>query len=114
MYPDFTEAPPHHRTHFLPILIHELCHVWQHQHPEIHGYSIRALYEHARHGHAVYRYDIHAHDRLCDFRIEQQGQIMQDYALHQLDGTPAPDHERVIRADICLESGKRPEHDELR
>jgi hypothetical protein len=59
------------------LLVHEVCHVWQHQTQPYHwAYALR---EHMRYGKSVYRYDIEAHESLLDYRWEQQGQILQDY-----------------------------------
>ena len=99
-FPDFTLEPDETRLRFLPVLIHELGHVWQHQHPKIFAYAPRAVWEQLRYGRAVYQYDITAHDRLRDFRIEQQGQILQDFCWRRMQGDVSSEHERVIRADI--------------
>ena len=97
---DFVIAPTEEQRRFLPVLIHELCHVWQHQHPAIHAYALRAVWEQLRYLGRVYEYNIAAHSCLRDFRIEQQGQIVQDYTWRWMQGAKALAHERVIRADL--------------
>jgi hypothetical protein len=61
-------------------LIHECCHVWQFQ-AEVRRYRwYKALLEHVEYGPTVYSYDLDEKDCLTDYRFEQQGQILQDYA----------------------------------
>ena len=40
---------------------------------------LRAGLEHLRYGDRVYEYSIRTHERLTDYRFEQQGQILQDW-----------------------------------
>jgi len=64
----------------LALLVHECCHVWQYQR-KIRNYRwYKALVEQLQFGSKVYDYGIDEHDCLVDFRFEQQGAILQDYA----------------------------------
>lgn len=82
-----------------PVLFHEVTHVWQYQHrkhPRLRNYRwFLALQEQLRYGAQVYDYDYRDHDRLTEFRFEQQGKIVQDY----MSGFPSHLVE-LIRRDI--------------
>lgn len=60
-------------------IIRELCHVWEYQsrQPGFTGTSILA--EHSSFKLDVYKYEISAHNKLMEFRFEQQCQILFDF-----------------------------------
>jgi len=61
----------------MSILVHEVCHVWQHQQLDYHW--TKAMMEQIRFGKKVYKYNIYDFETLTEFRFEQQGEIMADY-----------------------------------
>jgi hypothetical protein len=74
----------------MPLLIHELTHVWQTQH----GYSVVEKLFYALHGAGVYKYGEEAGLRQAtaqgkhfkDFNTEQQGDICMDYYVKKKAG----------------------------
>ncbi len=113
--PDFSIAEPDVPAssspgdkHDLAWLIHECCHVWQFQAKVRNYHWYKALLEHIAFGRAVYDYDIHQMDCLADYRFEQQGQIVQDYAWSFLEngghpgGTRAERYRTVMRRSLPL------------
>ncbi len=65
------------KDYAMSVLVHEVCHVWQHQKLRYHW--VLAMIEQIRFGKRVYDYDIYKHPKLTDFRFEQQGKIMEEY-----------------------------------
>lgn len=61
----------------MSLLVHEICHVWQYQNLDYRWY--KAGLEHLKFGKRTYKYNIYEHNKLTDFRFEQQGEIMSDY-----------------------------------
>jgi hypothetical protein len=87
-------------------LVHECCHAWQFQ-AKVGRYRwYKALLEHIQYGAAVYDYDINEKDCLTDYRFEQQGQIVQDYAWlylragHHPGGALADRYRMVIACSL--------------
>lgn len=84
-YADFSAAGIQIQAFF----IHEMTHVWQHQH----GVNVlcRGLGEQIRHflGFNQYRYRLEPGKPLTTYKLEQQGDIMRDLFLAQL-GQPTP------------------------
>jgi outer membrane lipoprotein SlyB len=74
----------------MPLLIHELTHVWQTQH----GYSVIEKLFYALHGAGIYKYGEEAGlreatakgKRFKDFNTEQQGDICMDYYVKKKAG----------------------------
>lgn len=73
---DFSSSSIDPRNHAL--FIHEMTHVWQYQM----GYPVkwRGLTVTSR-GKSAYVYSLAADSRLCDFNMEQQGNIFSDYFM---------------------------------
>lgn len=83
----------------MALLIHEMCHVWQYQNLNYRWY--KAGIEHVKFGKSTYSYNIEDHNKLTDFRYEQQGDIMADYYKLCLKENPkAKIYENVIYSVI--------------
>lgn len=60
------------------LFIHEMTHVWQYQM----GYPVkRKGMTVTIHGKSIYKYNLTKKSRLCDFNMEQQGNIISDYYM---------------------------------
>lgn len=78
IYPVRAWRPDFSATADMALLCHETCHIWQSQNIPRYN-ALRAGLEHLRYGDRVYEYSIRTHERLTDYRFEQQGQILQDW-----------------------------------
>ena len=88
---------------FAPIMAHELAHVWQYQNrfkPALKQYWwFDAFIEQIR-IEDPYEYDPNAHDVLTNYRFEQQGQIIEDYASSLLSGRPNQRLQKIVKSCI--------------
>jgi len=68
------------------LLAHELMHVWQWQNRKETGFSLaRAIAEHLEYGDDVYKYGYpFENGDYLDYRYEQQGKIVEDWAMWRL------------------------------
>lgn len=60
------------------LFIHEMTHVWQFQ---LEYPVIRAGLKVTRQGAKAYRYELTESGRICDYNMEQQGEIVSDYYM---------------------------------
>ncbi len=65
------------KNYAMSILVHEICHVWQHQNLKYHW--TKAMIEQIRYRKKVYKYSIYDFKNFINFRFEQQAEIMADY-----------------------------------
>ncbi|MEO9820031.1 MAG: DUF4157 domain-containing protein [Paracoccaceae bacterium] len=90
------------------LMAHELTHVWQWQNRAITGYSFsKVVSEHLEFGDDVYDYTLVEGKRFTEYRFEQQGEIVECYAmLRQLrpNDPVTLKHERLIRAEFPLDT----------
>lgn len=82
------------------IFVHEVCHVWQYQ-KKIKGYWwFKALLEHIKFGKETYKYQLESDKTFADYRFEQMGQMIEDYAYLRESGQPVEPYEAVIYSTI--------------
>lgn len=90
------------------LMAHELTHVWQWQNRDYTGYTFsRVVSEHVEFGDSVYKYILVDGKRFTDYRFEQQGAIVQCYAMLRQVRPNAPvtlKHERIIRSEFPLDA----------
>lgn len=96
------------------LLCHEMCHVWQWhnsikinvEHWPIHGpyHWYLAMWEQIYFGSHVYDYLLDENKKFTEYRYEQMGKMIQDYAFAKLTGTPWTDElaklEKVIESVV--------------
>jgi hypothetical protein len=89
------------------LLAHELTHVWQWQNRGSTGYSFaKVISEHLKYGDDAYRYRLVAGKKFSEYRFEQQGQIIQCYAMYKRTRPNAPltaQHQKIIRAEFPID-----------
>ena len=79
IYEDDYSVTPINRALFM----HEMTHVWQYQlgyTVKLHGLTVTSQ------GEDAYKYNINPNDRLCNFNMEQQGNIISDYYMIVIRG----------------------------
>ena len=90
------------------LMAHELTHVWQYQNRDMTGYSFaKVVSEHVRFGDDVYDYTLVNGKRFTDYRFEQQGKIVECYAMLKEvspNGANTRKHEKLIRAEFPLDA----------
>jgi len=88
------------------LMAHEVTHVWQWQNRDVTGYTFaKVVSEHLEFGDGVYDYHLVDGKRFTEYRFEQQGAIVQCYAmLRQLrpNDPLTIRHERTIRSEFPL------------
>ncbi len=109
---DFNPRPPDvPYTEDLALLAHEITHVWQYQNRSITGYSLeKVIREHREFGDRVYDYPkpLAPKRPFLSYRLEQQGQIVEDWIYWLASGNPEADvYESVIRQVMPIDSLKR-------
>lgn len=90
------------------LMAHEVTHVWQWQNRTQTGYSFaKVVSEHLEFGDEVYEYTLVNGKRFSEYRFEQQGRIVQCFAMLQQLRPNDPltlRHEKLIRAEFPLDS----------
>ena len=85
----------------IPILFHEVCHVWQYQNHIKYYWWFKALLEQLMYGSHVYDYVLDPAKCLVDYRFEQMGKILQDYIYAIIFQSPQlPVYEKIIYCSI--------------
>ena len=94
------------------IFVHEVCHVWQFQ-KRIKNYRhYKALWEHIKYGKDTYKYELDLSKTFADYRFEQMGQMIEDYAFLRETGQPVEGYERIIYATIPRTGDRQDEESE--
>ena len=90
------------------LMAHELTHVWQWQNSDLTGYSFaKVVSEHIAFGNEVYLYKLTSGKAFTDYRFEQQGKIVECYAMLRQVHPNHPvtqRHERLIRAQFPIDA----------
>lgn len=90
------------------LMAHEVTHVWQWQNREVTGYTFaKVVSEHLEFGDDVYEYSLIEGKSFTEYRFEQQGAIVQCYAmLRQIRPTDplTVRHEQLIRSEFPLDA----------
>jgi len=90
------------------LMAHELTHVWQWQNRDVTGYTFaKVVSEHLNYGDDVYEYTLAQGKKFTEYRFEQQGAIVQCFAmLRQLMPSDplTVRHESLIRSEFPLDA----------